>query len=50
MKFQKLIETRFADPVTALDISKRFVCYGSAMGRIAFYNIREDKDIALSDS
>ena len=50
MKFVKLIETRFADPITALDLSKRFVCYGSAMGRIAFYSIKEDKDIALSDS
>ena len=50
MNFQKLIETRFADPITALDLSSRYVCYGSAMGRIAFYDIRNDKDIALSDS
>jgi hypothetical protein len=50
MNFQKLIETRFADPVTALDISARYICYGSAMGRIAFYNIKDDKDLALSDS
>lgn len=50
MKFVKLIETRFADPITALDLSRRYVCHGSAMGRIAFYNIRDDKDIALSDS
>ena len=50
MKFQKLIETIFAEPVTALDISKRYICYGSAMGRIAFYQIKEDKDIALSVS
>ncbi|CDW91154.1 UNKNOWN [Stylonychia lemnae] len=50
MNFQKLIETRFADPVTALDISARHICYGSAMGRIAFYNIKDDKDQALSDS
>ena len=50
MKFQKLIETRFADPITAIDLSRRYVCFGSAMGRIAFYSIKEDKDIALSDS
>lgn len=50
MKFEKLIETRFADPVTALDVSKKYVAYGSAMGRIAFYSFREDKEIALSDS
>jgi hypothetical protein len=50
MKFLKLVETRFADPITALDLSKKYVCYGSAMGRIAFYSIEHDKDIALSDS
>jgi hypothetical protein len=50
MKFEKLIETRFADPITAIDLSRRYVCHGSAMGRIVFYSIREDKDIALSDS
>lgn len=48
--FEKLIETRFADPITSLDLSKRWVCYGSAMGRIAFYNIQEGRDVALSDS
>ena len=48
--FEKLIETRFADPITALDLSRRYVCHGSAMGRIAFYDIREQKDVALSDS
>ena len=37
--FKTMIETRFADPVTAIDLSSRQVCLGSAMGRIAFYNI-----------
>jgi hypothetical protein len=37
----KLIETRFADPVTALDISGKYVCFGSAMGRVAFYSIAD---------
>lgn len=50
MKIAKLIETRFADPVTALEISRKYVSYGSAMGRIASYIIREDKEVALSDS
>ena len=50
MKFIKLIETRFADPVTAIDLSKTYVCHGSAMGRIAFHNIKEGKDLVLSDS
>jgi hypothetical protein len=48
--FKKMIETRFADPVTALDLSARHVCIGSAMGRIAFYNIQQEKDIVISDS
>ena len=39
LKFLKMIETRFADPVTALDLSAKHVCLGSAMGRIAFYDI-----------
>ena len=50
MNFLKLIETRFADPITALDLSSRYVCHGSAMGRIAFYSIKDDKDITLADS
>ena len=48
--FEKLIETRFADPITSLDLSTQWVCYGSAMGRIAFYSIKDGKDVALSDS
>jgi len=49
MKFVKLIETRFADPITALDLSKTYVCHGSAMGRIAFYHLQDQKDLVLSD-
>jgi len=48
--FKKLIETRFADPVTALDLSLKHVCFGSAMGRIAFFDIPNAKDIVISDS
>lgn len=50
MKFLKLIETRFADPITAIDLSLKYVCHGSAMGRIAFYDIKEQRDIVLFDS
>lgn len=50
MKFLKLIETRFADPITALELSKKYVCHGSAMGRISFYSFAEDKDLVLFDS
>jgi hypothetical protein len=50
MKFLKLIQTRFADPVTALDLSTKYVCFGSAMGRIAFYDIKDNKELVLFDS
>ena len=50
MKFLKLVETRFADPVTALDLSNKYVCFGSAMGRIAFFSIPEKKELVLFDS
>jgi hypothetical protein len=36
--------------VTALDVSNKHVCIGSAMGRISFYDIPNDKDIVISDS
>ena len=49
MKFIKLIETRFADPITALELSDTYVCHGSAMGRVAFYNFENQKDVALYD-
>ena len=48
--FKKMLETRFADPVTALDLSLRHVCYGSAMGRLAIYDIKMDKDVVISES
>jgi hypothetical protein len=44
LNFLRLLETRFADPITALDLSKRWVCYGSAMGRIAFYSIKDGRE------
>jgi hypothetical protein len=49
MEFVKLIETRFADPITALEVSKKYVSHGSAMGRIAFYDIEEKQDLVLFD-
>ena len=50
MDFKKLIETRFADPVTTIDLSNNYVCIGSAMGRISFYDIQNDKNQVFSDS
>ena len=50
MEFLKLIQTRFADPITAIDLSKKFVCHGSAMGRIAFYDLQQKQELVLFDS
>lgn len=50
MQFKKISETRFADPVTALELSDQYVCHGSAMGRLAFYQINESRELILSDS
>ena len=50
MEFVKLIRSRFADPLTAVDLSQRYVCHGSAMGRIAFYDIKNQVDLVLFDS
>ena len=50
MEFLKLIQTRFADPVTAIDLSLKYVCHGSAMGRIAFYDLQQKQELVLFDS
>lgn len=50
MQFKSLIRTRFADPITAIDLSNKYVCHGSAMGRIAFYDIAKDTSLVLYDS
>ena len=50
MEFKKLIRSRFADPLTAIDLSQRYVCHGSAMGRIAFYDMQNDVELVLFDS
>ena len=50
LKFKAMIETRYADPVMALDISSHQVGFGTAMGRIAFYNIENGKETVISDT
>ena len=49
MELVKLIQSRYADPITAIDLSRKFVCHGSAMGRIAFYDIENEEDLVLFD-
>ena len=45
-----MIRSRFADPLTAIDLSQRYLCHGSAMGRIAFYDIQNSVELVLFDS
>ena len=44
MKFVKWLETRFADPITAIDMSLSHVVYGTEMGRLVFFEIQQDKE------
>ena len=50
MQFKRLIRSRFADPLTAIDLSQKYVCHGSAMGRIAFYDMEREVELVLFDS
>ena len=50
LEFKKFIRTRFGDPTTALDLSKKFVCHGSAMGRIAFYNLEHNTEFIMAET
>ena len=43
----KLIEIRFADPISCVKLLKNFVVTGSMMGRVNVYNIDENKLIPL---
>ena len=50
LEFKKFIRVRYGDPVTALDLSKKFVCHGSAMGRIAFYNLEAEREQIMAET
>jgi len=41
MSFVKLIEIRFADPVSALSLNNDFVCLGTMMGRVALFYLKD---------
>ena len=50
MKISKFSEIRFADPVTAIDIAKGFIFYGSAMGRLVVIDPVNDKEIIFYET
>ena len=47
--FIKLLEIRFADPISSIKLTKNFVVMGTMMGRVTLYNISEQKTVVLSE-
>ena len=47
MEFLKFVESRFADPITAIELSLTQIVYGSAMGRLAVFLINTDEEKSL---
>ena len=45
----KLLEIRFADPISSIKLTKNFVVMGTMMGRVTLYNISNQKTVVLSD-
>ena len=47
---QRFLEIRFADPVSSMKLVDNYFVYGTLMGRINLYKIKEDKKIKLSET
>ena len=45
----KFLEIRFADPISSMKLIPNFFIYGTLMGRLNLYDIKEDKKIQLSE-
>ena len=45
----KYLEIRFADPISSMKYIPNYLVYGTLMGRLNLYNIKEDKIIQLSE-
>lgn len=44
-----LIETRFADPISSLDMNEKYLVIGTMMGRIIVYSFMNKKNILLAE-
>jgi hypothetical protein len=44
------IDIRFADPVVALSMTPDYVVYGTAMGRLLFYNILTGREKVIAET
>ena len=45
----KFLDIRFADPISCLKLIPNYLVYGTLMGRLNLYDIKEDKKIQLSE-
>jgi hypothetical protein len=45
----KFLEIRFADPISSMKLVNNYFVYGTLMGRINLYNIKDDKKFQLSE-
>lgn len=48
-EFIKILEIRFADPISSLKLVNDYVVTGTMMGRVKLYSIKDDKIYSLSD-
>lgn len=48
-EFIKLLEIRFADPISSMKLENNFVVTGTMMGRVNLYSINEEKTYRLSE-
>lgn len=49
MSFYSLIDIKFADPVSAMNMSDKFLIYGTMMGRIGMFSFQDKKCNVLSE-
>ena len=45
----RFLEIRFADPISSMKLVNNYFAYGTLMGRINLYNIKDDKNFQLSE-
>lgn len=48
-EFIKLLEIRFADPISSMKLKNNYVVTGTMMGRVNLYNINDGKTYRLSE-
>jgi hypothetical protein len=49
MSILKIFETRFADPITAIELNSKGLMHGSIMGRLVYYSFINGKEIQITE-